>query len=82
VSDRGHALEAPDLAVEILSPRDDIDEQRAKCQWYLEHGTRVALLIDPEARTIETFHHGPETLAELLPGLQLDAATIFSVLDD
>ena len=87
-SERKHALEVADVAIEILSPRDDLDEQHAKCKWYLQHGAQVALLIDPPRRAVTRFVAGrqPELIAEpgtvlLLPGLELALAEIFSVLD-
>src|ERR1700737_967774 len=54
-SARKHALEVADLAVEILSPRDDLDEQQAKCKWYVEHGAQVAMLVDPGRRSVTLF---------------------------
>src|SRR5438477_7649301 len=54
-SARKHALEVADLAIEILSPRDDLEEQRAKCQWYLDHGAQIAMLVDPGERSVTLF---------------------------
>jgi Uma2 family endonuclease len=87
-SRRKHALEVADLAIEILSPRDDLDEQRAKCQWYLEHGAQVAMLVDPVQRTVTVFEpagqvevfSSPATVV-LLPDLELALDEVFSVLD-
>jgi Uma2 family endonuclease len=87
-SARKHALEVADLAIEILSPRDDREEQRTKCQWYLEHGAQVAMLVDPGHRLVTLFESvgnvevfsnpGPFVL---LPGLELRLDDVFSVLD-
>ena len=87
-SARKHALEVADVAVEILSPRDDQEEQRAKCQWYVDHGARVAMLVDPGQRSVTLFESVGQvevvlsggTLA-LLPGFELALDDIFSVLD-
>jgi Uma2 family endonuclease len=87
-SARKRALEVADLAIEILSARDDLDEQRAKCQWYVDHGAQVAMLVDPVQRSItriesvghvEVFSSGGTLV--LLPGLELALEDIFSVLD-
>jgi Uma2 family endonuclease len=87
-SARKHALEVADLAIEILSPRDDVEEQRAKCQWYVEQGAQVAMLVDPVQRSVtliesvgqvEVFSSGGTLV--LLPGLELALQDIFSVLD-
>jgi len=87
-SARKHALEVADLAVEILSPRDDLEEQRAKCQWYVDHGAQVAMLVDPGQRSVTLFESvgqlevfsSPGTLV-LLPGLELALDDVFAVLD-
>jgi Uma2 family endonuclease len=87
-SARKHALEVADLAIEILSPRDDLEEQRAKCRWYLDHGAQAAMLVDPGQRTVTLFQpvgplevfSSPGTLV-VLPGLELALDDVFSVLD-
>jgi len=91
-SARKHAPVAADLSIEILSPRDDVDEQRAKCRWYLEQGGQFALLVDPgPRRCIDLF--GPAAafgqffdatrlpLGQLLPDLNLTPDAIFAILD-
>ncbi|MDQ6673672.1 MAG: Uma2 family endonuclease [Chloroflexota bacterium] len=86
-SARKHALEVADLVVEILSPRDDLEEQRAKCQWYVEHGAQVAMLVDPGQRSVTRFDSiGQQVFSirgtvGLLPGLELTLQDVFSVLD-
>jgi len=87
-SARKHALEVADLAIEILSPRDDLEEQRAKCQWYLDNGAQMAMLVDPGQRAVTLFESvgqlevvsSPGTLV-LLPGLELALDALFSVVD-
>jgi Uma2 family endonuclease len=88
-SRRKHALDIADVSIEILSPRDDPDEQQAKCQWYIDQGGQVAVLIDPVGRSVTRFDRlgqlelssGSDTLV-LLPELELSLAQLFSVLDD
>jgi Uma2 family endonuclease len=80
----------PDLTVEIASPAQSRRSLAAKCQWYLEHGVRLALLVDPDARTIELFRSagvsGPlrgdqrVDLDELLPGFELTPDRLFAAL--
>jgi Uma2 family endonuclease len=55
LNDQRHALVAPDLAIEIRSPSDSVDEQRDKCRWWVAQGARITLLVDPEARAVERF---------------------------
>ena len=88
-SRRKHALEVADVAIEILSPRDDSDEQSAKCQWYIDNGAEVALLVDPVARSATRFRPRgeidvwfPPEVLPILPGLELALDEVFSVLDD
>ena len=87
-SARKHALNVADVATEILSPRDDVDEQRAKCEWYVQHGAQVAVLVDPAQRAATRFDPSGhiEVVSEpgalvLLPGLELALADVFSVLE-
>jgi Uma2 family endonuclease len=87
-SARKHALEVADLAVEILSPRDDLEEQRAKCQWYVDHGAQAAMLVDPGQRSVTVFESVGQVEAfssgatlVLLPGLELALEDIFAILD-
>jgi Uma2 family endonuclease len=71
-----------------LSPNDDLDGQRARCEWYLQNGGEVAVLIDPERGSATRFTRDgrEETLSEpgrlvLLPGLELALSEIFAVLE-
>jgi Uma2 family endonuclease len=52
---RGHALVVPNLAVEIRSPGESLDEQRAKCQWWQAQGARAVFLVDADNRALEQF---------------------------
>ena len=52
VSERG--IEgAPDLVVEILSPRTWWKDRRLKQPLYMEAGVRECWIVDPETKTIE-----------------------------
>jgi Uma2 family endonuclease len=46
---------APDLAVEILSPRDPRNAALRKLPDYFAHGTRLAWIINPKKQTVEIF---------------------------
>jgi Uma2 family endonuclease len=88
-SERQHALSVADVAIEILTPDDRLAEQRAKCEWYVQQGAQVAVLIDPRRRTATRFDSSgaSEIVSEegrltLLPGLELTLADVFSVLND
>jgi Uma2 family endonuclease len=84
------ALSVADLVVEILSPSDDREQLREKCRWYLAQGASAALLLDPQAEIAEYF--GPAgvwdaylgahslPLDAILPGLKLNAESLFAIL--
>jgi Uma2 family endonuclease len=77
---------APDLAIEIASPNDDLPR---KIQDYLAAGTRVWALY-PDARVARIHRPGEQAVvrdadardnlgdAELLPGLKIPLAEIFN----
>lgn len=43
---------APDLVVEVISPNDLYTEVEDKVDEWLEHGTRMVLVVNPRRRTI------------------------------
>jgi Uma2 family endonuclease len=51
----GFAALAPDLAVEILSPRDRRGDVLEKVGEYLDAGTHLVWVIDPEKRTAAAY---------------------------
>nr|WP_242025748.1 Uma2 family endonuclease [Leptolyngbya sp. FACHB-36] len=52
-SPRSFAELAPDLMVEVKSPTDSVKALRDKIDEFLRVGTRVGILINPEARWVE-----------------------------
>ena len=78
---------SPDLAVEVLSPSDRFSRVEAKAFQWLDAGTKLVLLVDPESKTIhryqsrkqiEVYQQG-ETLDcnPAVPGWQLNVKDIF-----
>ncbi|MDJ0713798.1 MAG: Uma2 family endonuclease [Prochloraceae cyanobacterium] len=82
---------APDFVIELVSP-SDIKNQRyedlqAKMEEYLDNGVQLGWLIEPSAKTVETYRSGqqveilnnPQTLSgeDVLPGFSLDLSEIF-----
>jgi Uma2 family endonuclease len=78
---------APDLAVEVLSPRDRTGDLREKIAEYFEAGTRRVWVIDPHTRTVAV-HRSPsevrvltasDVLAgeDVLPGLACPVRRLF-----
>lgn len=82
---------APDLAAEILSPRNTYGEVTRKRREYFEAGVRLAWLVDPDMRTVEVCtavdqstvlrQHETLTGGEVLPGFALPLADFFAEFD-
>ena len=80
----------PTLAIEVWSPGEAMNSQRAKCRMWREHGVPAVWLFDPRSRTAEVFddeHDGTVFRAPAvlttghLPGFALPLAELFAVLD-
>ena len=78
---------APDLAVEVVSPDDSLAALTRKAQRYLDAGSRLVWVVDPQRRRA-TVHRpdGTTTMIptegalpgeDVLPGLEIPLATLF-----
>lgn len=91
-SPRGFAELAPDLTIEVKSPTDSITKLRNKIDQFLELGTRVGILINPEQEWVEIRRSGQDpfvlqngnTIAvpDLLPGWEVKVEDLWSPLFD
>jgi Uma2 family endonuclease len=80
----------PDLVVEVVSPKQAVNRLIRRCLWFVDHGVRVAVLVDPEDESIVVFHpnqgaralRGNEDadLGEVLPGFKLAVSDVFEAL--
>ena len=79
--------EAPDLAIEVISPTDRYTEVNEKVADYLAAGTRMVVVVNPRNRTVNV--HTPDgaitlTISDTLdggdvvPGWQMPVADIFA----
>jgi Uma2 family endonuclease len=78
----------PDLAVEVLSPDDRASEVLRKVVDYLEAGTRLVWVVDPDAQSVTVYRslqsirvfRADEELSgeDVLPGFSLKVSEIFS----
>ena len=79
--------EAPDLAIEVISPNDRYTEVNEKVDDYLAAGTRMVVVVNPRNRTVNV--HTPDgavtlkmgdTLdgGEVVPGWQMPVADMFT----
>jgi Uma2 family endonuclease len=94
VDDSGEVVdrvaEPPDIAVEIVSPGQSATALVRRCVWYVANGVRVALLIDPEDRSVLVFRDGRSLLAlrgtdmievsEILAAFRLTVDELFASL--
>lgn len=85
----GFYFQAPDLAIEIVSPSEKTVDTQAKVNDYLRTGSRVVWVIYPNTRQVSVVQRGGtaaiysvgQTIpgGELLPGFSIEVATIFDV---
>ena len=78
---------APDLAVEVLSPNDTVEEIEEKVDDYLAAGCPMVLVINPRRRTLTVHRPGQQPLvlretntfeaSEVVPGFKCPVAAIF-----
>ena len=80
----------PDVAIEILSPRQSVTKLVARCAWYVANGVGAALMVDEKDRIILAFRPGRPPLAvrgdyaipldDLLPGFEVTVRQVFDTL--
>ena len=83
-------LEAPDIAIEVVSPGQSVNSLIRRCLWFVDNGVRIALLVDPEDRSVVRYRAGiqPEVLRgtdsidldDILPGFRLAVQELFDSL--
>ena len=84
----GYWPEAPDLAVEVISPNDRYTEVDEKVADWLAVGTRMVVVVNPRNRSVKA-HRSPtdavtltieDTLdgGDVVPGWQMPIADIFA----
>lgn len=83
-------VDAPDVAVEIVSPGQSVTALVRRCLWYVENGAGVALLIDPADESVIAFRPGETpavlrgddtiVLGNILPEFQFSVRELFESL--
>jgi Uma2 family endonuclease len=78
----------PDFVIELRSESDNLAKLQAKLQEYLENGTQLGWLIDPQQQQVEIYRAGqavevtnnPTQLSgeKILPGFILNLQRIWS----
>ena len=79
---------APDLAVEVVSPGDTLEEVEEKVDDYLDAGTRMVLVVNPKRRTVTVHRPGAQPVilrqtdtidgGDVVPGFSLPVADVFA----
>jgi Uma2 family endonuclease len=85
----GFYYQAPDLAIEIVSPSEHTVDTQAKVNDYLRRGTREVWVVYPDTQQISVLRpDGTATIygvgqhipgGDLLPGFSLDVTGVFEV---
>ena len=80
----------PDVVVEIVSPDQSVTGLVRRCLWYVAHGARAAVLVDPSDKGILVFRPDqvPQSvdatsqidLSDIVAGLVVDAGELFAAL--
>jgi Uma2 family endonuclease len=71
----GHASIAPDLAVEVISPGDEVVELNRKLEDYRRAGVRLVWVVDPESRIVDV-HALDGSLVRLREGDELSGGDV------
>jgi Uma2 family endonuclease len=83
-------IEPPDIAIDVVSPKQGVNRLIRRCLWYIEHGVRIALVIDPADRSVLVFRpgtapqalHGDDRieLGDVIPDVELTVVELFAFL--
>ncbi len=84
---KGYRVGAPDLAVEVVSPGDTVNEVEDKVAEWLEGGARMVWVVSPKLHTVTVYRSLTDIVtrtakdkldgAEVVPGFQMNVAEIF-----
>lgn len=88
---KGYFQGSPDLAVEILSPSNTVEEIHDKIVEYFENGTRLLWVIHPDEQYVLVYHApSPDVFLkvgnrldgeDIVPGFSLAIAELFAELE-
>jgi Uma2 family endonuclease len=83
----GFFPEAPDLAVDVISPSDTYSEVEEKVEAWLDAGCRMVVVVNPRSRTLKVYRTRTEIHVltdddsfdggEVVPGFRLPVGRIF-----
>lgn len=78
---------APDLAVEVVSPNDRWTDVEGKARMWLEAGSRLVWVVDPQLRCVHVYRQSSDALrlgendalggADVIPGFEVRVSELF-----
>jgi Uma2 family endonuclease len=84
---RGYVTIPPDLAVEIVSPNDRVNELEEKVEEYLKAGVRLVWVVHPDIRAVQVYRadgttgrcreHDELSGEDVLPGFRCKVVDLF-----
>jgi len=84
---KGYRVGAPDLAVEVVSPGDTVNEVEDKVAEWLEGGARMVWVVSPKLHTVTVYRSLTDIVTltakdkldggEVVPGFEINVAEIF-----
>ena len=84
---KGYRVGAPDLAVEVVSPGDTVNEVEDKVAEWLEGGARMVWVVSPKLHTVTVYRSLTDIVTltakdkldggEVVPGFQMNVTEIF-----
>lgn len=84
---KGFAAIAPDFAIELMSPTDNLSEAQRKMTEYMSCGVKLGWLINPDDRSVEIYRPDQDVFVwknpvllsgeDLMPGLVVTLTEIF-----
>ena len=72
----GHVRARPDLAIEVTSPNDEVDELELKLVDYRAAAIPLIWVVIPAVRTVRVYRLGESAAVELRPGDTLDGGPV------
>lgn len=89
---RGYWAVCPAFIMEIRSPDDSLEHQRAKMRVWMQYGVQLGWLVDPRSLTVEIYRPGrePELLErptnlsgeDVLQGLTVDLSEVWTLAEE
>ena len=84
-------FEPPDVAIEIMSPGQSMRAMCERARWFVEHGVRLVVTVQPRGRSVYVLRADGETgplrsddvveLGDVLPEFSFVVRELFAAID-